>query len=69
MTVDDPSFPRGSIVLITYKFGTDSIATVLKAIKGRDSMRICMGKYNTPSSVYKNAAKVISIEEDPELFI
>ena len=69
MTTDDPKFPRGDLVLITSNPFTSCIAVVIKAIKGREHIRVHMGTYNTPTTVLKENARVITKEDDPELFI
>ena len=68
MIIDNPDFKRESLVLVKGNYGPDRIGTVVKAIKGRDSIRVRFGRYE-PMTVPINKLRKVSLEDDPELFI
>lgn len=69
MIIDNPDFKRGSFVLITRGWREGEVATVLKAIKGRDTIRVNVNNYRAPISIHVEHLRVVTTEDNPELFI
>lgn len=69
MTKDDPAFPRGAYVFVNGKYDS-VIGTVEKAITGRSIVRVNINeRYRDIRSFPKEIVKVVTKENDPELFI